>query len=152
MKRIAWPCLVTIAALVLAPGAQASDSSLQHALKAYQSRLTSDIGYLAGFGVPSRSGAGATLTRLARVHGDLAAASRVASGQQGSSSSGRRGRSLVLAALSGASTATSDAEAAARAARAGRSSSARSDVSAEQAAINRAIGEFEQGGRLLHLF
>lgn len=152
MKRIALPCLVTIVALGLAPGAQASDASLQHALKAYQARLTSDIGYLAGFTVPSRSAAGRALTRLAGVHRDLAAASGAASSQQASSSSGRRGRSLVLAALSGAITATGDAEAAASAARAGRSSAARSDVAAEQAAINRAIPQFEQGGRLLHLF
>ncbi len=152
MKRIALPCLVTIAALAVAPGALASDASLQHALKAYEARLTSDIGYLASFAAPNRSAAGAALTKLSGVQRDLSAASRAASGQQASSSAGRNGRSLVLSALSGASTAARDAAAAATAARAGRGATASGDVKAEQAAIDRAIPQFEQGGRLLHLF
>ena len=152
MKRIALPWLVMLAVLAGAPGAQASDASLQHALKAYEARLTSDIGYLASFAAPSRGAAGAALTKLSGVQRDLAAASRAASGQKGSSSTGRKGRSLVLSALGGASTAAGDAVAAASAVRAGRGGAVKGDVAAEQRAINRAIPQFEQGGRLLHLF
>ncbi len=152
MKRVSLLCLVSTAMLVSPSLARASDASLEHALAAYQSRLTSDIGYLANFSTPSRSGAAGALARLSSVQSDLTGASRAASGQQASSSAGRKGRALVLSALSEAITATGDARAAADAARAGKGSAARSDAAKEHSAIDEAIPRFEQGGSLLHLF
>ncbi len=152
MRRIALSCLVSIAVLATPSLARASDASLKHALAGYQSRLTSDIGYLANFSAPSRGAAGGVLARLSGVQGDLSGASRAASGQQASSSAGRKGRALVLSALSAALTATADARSAAVAARAGNSSGARGDAGKERSAINQAIPRFEQGGTLLHLF
>jgi hypothetical protein len=152
MRRIALSCLVSITVLVTPALARASDASLKHALAGYQAKLTSDIGYLSNFSAPSRSAAGGVLRRLSGVQGDLSGASRAASGQQASSSSGRKGRALVLSALSEALTAAGDARAAADAARAGNTSGARSDAGKERSAINQAIPHFEQGGALLHLF
>jgi hypothetical protein len=151
MKRIALS-LLSFGLLAAAPLAQASDRSLEQALRAYQARLTSDIGYLSSFSTPSRGSAGAVLSRLSRIGGDLNGASRAARGQRASSHSGSRGQSLILSALGNASVAVSDARAAAYAARSGNRSTASRDARAEQSAINRAIPQFESGGHLLHLF
>jgi hypothetical protein len=151
MKRFALSCLVSIAVLASPSLAQASDSSLEHALAGYESKLTSDIGYLASFSTPSRSGAAGALSRLSGVQRDLEGASKAASGQQASSSAGRKGRALVLSALGDALTAAGDARAAADAAHAGKSAAARGDAGKEQSAIDQAIPRFEQGGSLLHL-
>lgn len=151
MRRTALS-LLAFGLLVVAPLAQASDRSLEQALKAYQSRLTADIGYLSSFSTPTRRSAGAVLSRLSRIGSDLSGASRAARGQRASSRSGSRGKSLVLSALSNASVAVSDARAAAYAARSGNHSTASRYTRAEQSAINRAIPQFESGGHLLHLF
>lgn len=151
MRRTALS-LLTLGVLVVAPLAQASDRSLERALKAYQSRLTADIGYLSSFSTPSRGSAGAVLSRLSKIGSDLSGASRAARAQRASSRSGSRGRSLVLSALSNASVAVGDARAAAYAARAGNRSTAARYTRAERSAINRAIPQFESGGHLLHLF
>ncbi len=152
MKRLATPFIVLLALVSTASVARASDSSLEHALSVYKGRLTADIGYLASFSAPNRSGAGGALSRLSRVESDLAGARQAATGQQGSSSSGRKGRALVLSGLGDALGAAGDARASATAARSGKSSTARSDARSETSEINRAIPLFQQGGTLLHLF
>ncbi len=152
MKRLTPPFIVLLALVLTAPVAWASDSSLEHALSAYKGRLTTDIGYLASFSAPSRSSAGAARSKLSKVESDLAGARRAATGQQASSSSGRRGRTLVLSGLGDAISAAGDALSSANAARSGNSSTARSDARSESSEINRAIPLFQQGGMLLHLF
>ena len=152
MRRAAPPCLVLIAVLALPALARANDASLEHALHGYESKLTTDISYLADFSAPSRGGASGALSRISGTQKDLSAAYRAASGQQGSSSTGRSGRSLVLSALSEANTAAGDAKASADAARSGNSSAARSDANKERGVIDQAIPRFEQGGKDLHLF
>jgi hypothetical protein len=152
MKRIATPFLALVALAVAVPVAGANDASLEHALGAYKSRLTADIGYLASFSVPSRAGAGGTLSRLSTIQHDLAGARHAASAQQGSSSAGRRGRTLVLSALGDAIAAAGHAQSSANAARSGKTSTARSEARTESSDINRAIPLFQQGGTLLHLF
>jgi hypothetical protein len=152
MKRWLLPLLLVAGLLASAPLAQASDASLKHALSPFKSRLTADIAYLAGFKSPSKSAAGGVLRKLSKIGHDLSGATQAANGQQASTNSGRRGRTLVLSGLHHASLATSDAQASARAARAGKRATAKSDAKNEQTEINKAIPQFEQGGRLLHLF
>jgi hypothetical protein len=152
MKRIATPFLVLVALAAAAPIAVASDASLEHALGAYKSRLTADIGYLASFSAPSRSGASAALSRLSKIQQDLSGARHAAGAQQGSSSAGRRGRTLVLSALGDAIAAAGHAQSSANAARSGKTSTARGEARSESGDINRAIPLFQQGGTLLHLF
>lgn len=152
LSRAAALALVCAGALVNAPLAQASNATLEHALKSYDKRLTADIGYLSSFAAPSRARAGAALRRLTTVRTDLAGATRAATTHQASTASGRRGRTDILVALRDATAATSDARNSATAARAGRRTTARSDARAEQRQINAAIPRFEAGGRLLHLF
>ena len=72
-------------------------------------------------------------------------------GRQGSTRSGRRGRTLVLSGLHGATLATADARASAKAARSGKRSAAKLDAKHERTEINKAISQFESGGKLLHL-
>ena len=151
MKRVV-SVLAALGVLALAPLAQASDRSLERALGADKSRLTSDISYLASFSAPSRSSASGVLSRLSRIGSDLNGASRAASSQRASSSSGRHGQLLILTALSDAMFAESEAHASASAARSGSRSTASRDARAEQGEINRAIPDFESGGHLLHLF
>lgn len=151
MKRVMLPLLVSLGVLAVAPLAQASDASLEHALKPYKARLTSDIGYLANFSAPSRRAASGALSTLSKVRADLNGATHAANGQQASSSSGRRGRSEVLSAFHDATVAAGDAQASAHAARAGHSSTARRDAGEEQTEINSAIPLFESGGGLLGL-
>jgi hypothetical protein len=152
MKRSALPLLVLLAPLVPAPLAQASDASLKQALKPYETRLTTDIGYLSGFSAPSRSAAPAALRKLSKAGSDLTGASEAATRQQASTSSGRKGRALVLSGLHDATVAAGDARACATAARSGNRSTAKRDANAEQSEINKAIASFESGGKLLHLF
>jgi hypothetical protein len=152
MKRWLLPLLIVAGLLAVAPLAQASDASLKHALSAYKTRLTNDISYLAGFKAPSKSAAGGVLRKLSKVHHDLNGAMVAANGQQASTRSGRKGRTLVLSGLHHALLATSDAQASASAARAGKRGTAKTDAKNEQTEINKAIPQFEQGGRLLHLF
>jgi hypothetical protein len=152
MKRIALSVLVMLGLLAGAPIAHASNASLTHALKPYETRLTTDIGYLSSFSAPSRTAASAALTKLSRVRRDLSSATGAASGQQASTNSGRKGRTLVLSAMHDATLAAGDAQASATAARAGRHGVARRDAQSEQTEISRAIPSFESGGRLLHLF
>ena len=144
--------LVVVGLLVGAPLALASDASLQRALKVYENRLASDIGYLSSFTTPTRCGAPAVLRRLSSVRTDLSGATQAAARNQASTSSGRTGRAQVLSALRYAATATVDADYSARAARAGNRTRARRYARAEQGMINRAITLFEAGGRRLHLF
>lgn len=152
MKRVAPALLVSLGLLVASPLAQASDASLKSALKRYEARLTTDIGYLSSFSAPSRSTAPAALSRLSKIRSDLTGAARAATGEQASTSSGRKGRTLVLSGLHDATVAADDARACATAARSGNRSTARGDAKAEQSEINKAIGLFESGGKLLHLF
>ena len=153
MRRRILPAALALIALAIAPGlARASDASVRHALSAYESRLTADIGRLANFSVPSRATAAATLAALTKVQADLNGAVRAANGQRASTSAGRRGRTLVLSGLGEALSAASDAKAAATAARSGHTATAKAETTKEQAAINRAIPRFESGGKLLHLF
>src|ERR1700730_5493802 len=94
MKRIALALLVSLGLLAVAPLAHASDVSLEHALKAYKTRLTADIGYLASFSPPSKSAAATALSRLAKLRSDLTGATQAATRQQASTNSGRKGRTL----------------------------------------------------------
>jgi hypothetical protein len=156
-KNVSFRALVLLLALslgliVAAPLAQASDASLKHALKAYQTRLTSDIGYLASFKAPSKHGAGTALSKVSKIDGDLKGATKAARGQQGSSSAGRKGRTQILSALKDASAAASAAKASATAAQDGKGGAAKSDAKQERTDINKAIPLFEAGGKALHLF
>jgi hypothetical protein len=152
LNRACLSLLVSIAVLAGAPLASASDASLEHALKAYEKRLTADIGYLSTFSAPSRGGAGSVLSRLAKIRTDLTGAQSAAIRNQASTSAGRRGRTEVLAALKDALLATGDAQASATAARKGQHSTATHDAGAERREINKAIPLFESGGMALHLF
>ncbi len=152
MKRVMLPLLVSLGVLAVAPVAQANDASLEHALKPYKARLTSDIGYLSSFSAPSKRAASGALSTLSKVRADLDGATRAANGQQASTSSGRRGRTEVLSAFHDATLAAGDAQASAKAAHAGHSSTAKRDAGEEQTEINSAIPLFESGGGLLHLF
>jgi hypothetical protein len=152
MKRVALSILVLLGMLAAAPLAQASDASLTKALKRYETRLTTDIGYLSSFSAPSRKAAPAALHKLSNVSRDLTGATSAATGQQASTSSGRKGRTQVLSGLHDATLAASDARATAAAARSGKRSTARRDAKEEQREINKAIPLFESGGKLLHLF
>lgn len=152
MKRGALPLLVALGLLVAAPLAQANDASLEHALKPYEARLTKDIGYLSSFSAPKKSAATAALHRLAKIHTDLTGATHAATTHQASTSSGRRGRTLVLSALHDAIVALGDARSCATAARSGNGSAAKRDRKQALKEINKAIPLFEAGGTLLHLF
>ena len=152
MKRVLVPLVVCSALLAVAPFAQASDSSLKSALKSYEANLTKDIGYLATFKAPSKSGASAALHKISKVESDLNAVEHAASGQQASSSSGRTGRSEVLSALHYALVAAGDAKASATAARSHNASTAKKDAKATVSETNKAIPLFESGGKLLKLF
>jgi hypothetical protein len=152
MKRTALLLPVLVAVLAAAPFAQANDASLTKALKRYETRLTTDIGYLSSFAAPSKNGARAALSKLSKVRSDLGGATNAANGQQASTASGRKGRAQVLSALHDATVAASDARASATAARSGLRSTAKRDAKNELSEINKAIALFESGGRLLHLF
>lgn len=152
MKRVLTPLVICSALLAVAPFAHASDSSLKHALKAYEANLTKDIAYLASFKAPSKSGASAALHKISKVESDLNGAKQAANGQQASSSSGKTGRSKVLSALHYALVAASDAKASATAARSHEASTAKKDAKATVSETNKAIPLFESGGKLLHLF
>ncbi len=149
---VAVPLLVSLGLLVAAPLAQASDASLKRAVKPYVARLTADIGYLSNFSVPSRSGAATVLRRLPKISKDLRGATRAVKDNQGSTSSGRKGRTLALSALGHATIATRDARTCATAVRSGHRSAAKNDQRREQSEINKAISQFEAAGKLLHLF
>ncbi|MGP0036132.1 MAG: hypothetical protein ACLP4R_16395 [Solirubrobacteraceae bacterium] len=138
--------------LVLVPLAQASDATLQKAMRPYDKRLTTDISYLSNFSAPSKKAAPSTLSKLSTISSDLSGAIKAASGQQASTSSGRKGRTQILAALHYATAATNDAKACATAARVGKRSTAKRDAKTEQSQINKAIPLFESGGKLLKLF
>jgi hypothetical protein len=144
--------LVLLGLLALAPLAQASDATLEKAMKAYEKRLTNDISYLSSFSAPSKHAAPSTLSKLSRIGSDLAGATKAATRQQASTSSGRKGRTQILAALHDATAAKSDAKASATAARAGKTSTAKRDAKTEQSQITKAIPLFESGGKLLKLF
>jgi hypothetical protein len=152
MKRFVLWLFVSLGVLMIPPLALASDASLKGALKPYEGRLTTDIGYLSSFSASSRSAA--DLRQLAQrgSRGDLFGATRAASHQQASSSSGRKGRTLVLSALADATVAAGDARASAIAARSGNRSAAKRYGREEQSGINKAIPLFESGSKLLHLF
>ena len=151
-KRFALPVLVLLGVLVAAPLAWGSDGSFRRALRPYVGRLTADIGYLSNFSTPSKRAAIGALDRLSKVHNDLAGATQAATHQQASSTSGRTGRTQVLAGLREATTAASDARASAAAARSGNRSAAKRHQRQEQRDINKAIPQFESGGKLLHMF
>jgi len=152
VTRVAVPVLISLGLLLAAPLAQASDASLKRAVKPYVQRLTADISYLSNFSVPSKGGTATVLRRLSKVRKDLGGATRAVKDNQGSTSSGRKGRTLALSALAHATTATGDAVSCASAVRAGHRSVAKSDQRREQNEINKAISQFETAGRLLHLF
>jgi hypothetical protein len=152
MKRLAPLVFALLGLLAAAPLAAASDVSLRTALKPYEARLTTDIGYLSSFSAPSRSAAPAVLSMLSKVRSALSGATLAASRQQGSSSSGRKGRAQVLSALGYATAAADEAGASANAARAGNRSAAKLDAKQEQSKITKAIPLFKSGGSLLHLF
>lgn len=137
---------------LLVPAAQADDAGLQKALKAYEHRLTSDIGYLAGFTVPSKRSVSSTLHRLSKIGKDLAGATHAASSHHASSTAGAKGRTEVLQALHDATAATRDAEASAKAVRGGKAAKAKHEAKLELSATNKAIKLFESGGKKLHLF
>jgi hypothetical protein len=152
MKRVLLPLIVSIGLLAVAPLAQASDASLEHALKPYKTKLTTDIAYLSSFSAPSKSRAAAALRRLSKVGGDLAGVTRAANSQQASTKSGRKGRKLVFEGLHDATLAVGDARVSATVAKSGHGSTAKRDARSERAEINNAIPLLEQGGKLLHLF
>jgi hypothetical protein len=152
VTRVALPLLISLGLLIAAPLAQASDASLRRAVKPYVSRLTADVSYLSNFAVPRKSGVVTVLRRLDKIRTDLGGATRAVKDNQGSTSAGRKGRTLALSALRHATTATADARACATAVRAGKRSAAKSDQRHEQTEINRAISQFEAAGKLLHLF
>ena len=144
--------LALVLAFALTAPAHASDASFKRALSPYKTKLTTDIAYLSNFSTPSKRAASGSLNTLARIGRDLSGATSAARGQQGSTSSGREGRSEVLSALRYATSATSFARSSASAARVGNRSLAAGYARSEQATIKKAIPLFEDGGRRLHLF
>jgi hypothetical protein len=152
LRRAAAASLVLIGMLLAGSTAQASDASVQRALKAYETRLAADIGYLSSFTAPTTRGAPAALRRLATVQTDLNGATTAANSHQASTRSGRTGRTEVLSALHHASLAATEAQRCGKATRAGHHADARRDAKAEQGEINEAIPLFEAGGKRLHLF
>ncbi|MHB1571932.1 MAG: hypothetical protein ACYCXW_24030 [Solirubrobacteraceae bacterium] len=144
--------LALMLAFAFASAANASDASFRRALAPYKTKLTTDIAYLSNFSAPSKRAAPSSLRTLSRISRDLAGATKAAKGQQGSTTSGRKGRSEVLSALSYATSATSYARSSATAARGGNRSRALAYARSEQARIDKAIPLFEDGGRRLHLF
>lgn len=144
--------VLPLALLIVVPLAQASDASLERALKAYKGRLTVDIAYLSNFSVPSHKAAATVLHKLSKVRSDLSGARRAATHQQASSSSARKGQALVLSALRDVLAAESDAHACAAAVRSADRAAAKRDQAKEQSEVNKAIPLFESGGKLLHLF
>jgi hypothetical protein len=151
-RWLALPLVVLLTIGAAASIAQASDASLKHALKGYENRLTADIGYLASFTAPSKSGAAGALKKLSTISKQLKGATQAANGQQASSAKGTKGRKDVLAALKDASAAVTAAKASANAAKAGNSSTAKHDAKQERQKINKAIPLFEAGGKALGLF
>jgi hypothetical protein len=152
MKRLVVSLVVALSVAVTAPTALASDATLKHALKPYISRLTTDIAYLASFTVPSKAKVGSVLHKVSKIGADLTAVTKAAKGQQASTKKGAQGRTLVLAGLRDATTANGLAKACAKAVKAGKKSLAKTDRKKEFATINKAIKEFESGGKDLHLF
>jgi formate-dependent nitrite reductase cytochrome c552 subunit len=150
MKRTALT--VAVGALVIAPAASASDSTLKNALKPYSSKLTSDIAYLATFPTPSKSTAGSVSKHLSKIEKDLKGAQRAAQDNQASSSKGTTGRSEVLTGLGDAIKATADANASVAAARAGKKSTAKNDAKSARSEISKAVPVLEAGGKALGLF
>jgi hypothetical protein len=155
MRRITISSLAVALCLglgMLVPAAQADDAGLQKALKAYESRLTTDIGYLAAFTKPSAGGVPTALHRLSKIAEDLSGATHAAKTHHASTTAGAKGRTEVLAALHDAMAATRDAEASAKAVRGGKPAKAKHEAKLERSAINKAIPLFESGGKKLHLF
>jgi hypothetical protein len=152
IKRITISLLVVVGALAPVATAQASDKSLEKALKPYVSKLTTDVAYLANFATPSKGSAGSALTKLSKTHGDLAGVEKVANTNQASSANGKAGRLDVIAGVKDALTATADADAAAKAAKSGKSSTAKSDAKSAKSEIKKAIPLLEAGGTKLKLY
>jgi hypothetical protein len=150
MKRIALTAL--IGALAVVSAASASDSSLEHALKPYKNKLTSDIAYLATFPAPSKSSASTVSKKLSTIEKDLKGAQSAAKNNQASSPKVATGRSEVLTGVSDALKATADATASAAAARAGKKSTAKNDAKSARAEISKAVPVLEAGGMALGLF
>src|ERR1700734_3250323 len=139
IKRITISLLVVVGALAPVATAQASDKSLEKALKPYESKLTTDVAYLATFPAPSKGSAGSAQKKLSKIHGDLSGVEKVANENQGSSANGKAGRTDVIAGVKDALTATADAEAAAKAAKSGKSSTAKSDATNAKNEMKKAI-------------
>ncbi len=152
MKRITLSLLIAAGFAVLPSAAAASDATLKSALKAYETKLTTDIGYLSSFSTPSKNGAKGALQKLSKIDKDLAGATKAANKNQGSTANGKKGRTEILAALKDATAADSSAQACAKAAHAAKHSAAKSALKQEQRQINKAIPLFESGGKLLKLF
>lgn len=152
MRRVVLALAVAISLLVSAPLASASDASLKRALKPYTTRLTRDVAYLANFSVPSKTAVPSVLSRLGKIGHDLAAVTHAATANHGSTTSGRKGRALVLEGLHDAQAAANEARACADAVRSGDGSAATRDQGQERRKINKGIGALEAGGKLLHLF
>jgi len=121
-------------------------------MKAYKSRLTTDISYLSNFAAPSRAAAAGVLTKLSKVSRDLTDARNTLKGQRASTSSVAKGRTEVLQALSDSLAASADARSSASAARSDKRATAARDAKAEKHEIGLAIPLFESGGKALHLF
>jgi hypothetical protein len=150
MKRIALT--VVVGALVIAPVASASDSTLEHALKPYKTKLTTDIAYLATFSAPSKSAARGVSKQLLKVEKDLKAAQSAAKNNQASSAKVATGRTQVLTGLSDALIAVADANASVKAARAGKTTTAKNDAKSARSEITKAVPVLEAGGKALGLF
>lgn len=152
IKRTTISLVVVLGALVPVAPAQASDKTLEKALKPYKSKLTVDVAYLANYAAPSKSKASSALKELSKVKGDLNGALKAATDNQASSSKGKTGRTEVIAGLKDALKANAEAQASANAAKSGKSSTAKSDAKTEKSEIDKAIAPLEAGGKALGLF
>ncbi len=137
---------------IFVPVARADDAGLKKALKAYETKLTTDISYLSAFTKPNKSAVSGTLQRLSKITKDLGGAMHAASTHHASTTAGAKGRTEVISALHDAGAATRDAQASARAVRGGKLAQAKHEAKLELSAINKAIPLFEAGGQRLHLF
>jgi hypothetical protein len=152
IKRITISLLAVLGVLAPIAPAQASDKTLEKALKPYKTKLTHDVAYLAGFKAPSKSKAASALKELSTIHGDLSGANKAAKDNQASSTNGKTGRADVLTGLKYALSGAADAEKSAKAAKSGKSSTAKSDAKSDIALIKKAIPPLEAGGSKLGLF
>lgn len=151
-RRILTLCGL-LPALAFPAMAQASDSSLIHALSPYKNALTADVITLATLEAPpAKSAVPSWTSKLQKAQSDFATVARVARGQTASTSTGRKAQSEVLSALSYAYGAAGDGLAAMTAVRQNNGSAAKTDIANERVQVARSLTPFSEAGKTLGLF